>query len=165
MTGCPGRAELTGMVDLATRTVTAAVLRPTTKSVDASLLLARTVTPEPMRPGWADALAMARSVLPHQRLLELDQRLAHAAARPVIVPETIVCDHGKAFISQNFRSSCRLLGITFQPAHPRTPTDKPHIERTLESVASLFAQFVSGYLGRVRPSSAVTGRAVSRCGR
>jgi hypothetical protein len=146
--GVAGRAELTGMVDLATRTVTAAVLRPTTKSVDASLLLARTVTPEPMRPGWADALAMARSVLPHRRLLELDQRLAHAAARPVIVPETIVCDHGKAFISQNFRSSCRTLGITVQPAHPRTPTDKPHIERTLESVASLFAQFVSGYLGR-----------------
>jgi hypothetical protein len=78
------------MVDLATRTVTAAVLRPTTKSVDAALLLARTVTPEPMRPGWADALSMARSVLPRQRLLELDQRLAHAAARPVIVPETIV---------------------------------------------------------------------------
>jgi transposase InsO family protein len=146
--GVPGRAELTGMIDLATRTVTAAVLRPTTKSVDAALLLARTVTPEPMRPGWADALAMARSALPHRRLLELDQRLARAAARPVIVPETIVCDHGKAFISQNFRSSCRLLGITFQPAHPRTPTDKPHIERTLESVASLFAQFVSGYLGR-----------------
>jgi hypothetical protein len=75
-------------------------------------------------------------------------RLAHAAASPVIVPETIVCDHGKAFISQNFRSSCRMLGITVQPAHPRTPTDKPHIERTLESVSSLFAQFVSGYLGR-----------------
>ncbi len=146
--GVPGRAELTGMIDLATRSVTAAVLRPTTKSVDASLLLARTVTPEPMRPGWAGALSMARSVLPHQRLLELDQRLQHAAARPVIVPETIVCDHGKAFISHNFRSSCRMLGITVQPAHPRTPTDKPHIERTLESVASLFAQFVSGYLGR-----------------
>ena len=125
--GVTGRAELTGMVDLATRTVTAAVLRPTTKLVDASLLLARTVTPEPMRPGWADALSMARSVLPHQRLLGLDQRLAHAAARPVVVPETIVCDHGKAFISQNFRSSCRTLGITFQPAHPRTPTDKPHL--------------------------------------
>jgi putative transposase len=146
--GVAGRAELTGMVDLATRTVTAAVLRPTTKSVDAALLLARTVTPEPMRPGWAGALSMARSALPHRRLLELDQRLAHAAARPVIVPETIVCDHGKAFMSQNFRSSCRMLGITVQPAHPRTPTDKPHIERTLESVASLFAQFVSGYLGR-----------------
>ena len=157
--GGPGRAELTGMVDLATRTVTAAVLRPTTKSVDASLLLARTVTPEPMRPGWSEALSMARPVLPHRRLLGLDQRLAHAAARPVIVPETIVCDHGKAFISQNFRSSCRLLGITLQPAHPRTPTDKPHIERTLESVASLFARFVSGYLGR---SAEFRGREADR---
>jgi len=146
--GVPGRVELTGMVDLATRSITAAVLRPTTKSVDASLLLARTVTPEPMRAGWAEALAMSRSVLPHRRLLDLDQRLEHAAARPVIVPETIVCDRGNVFISHNFRAACASLGISFQPAHPHTPTDKPHIERTLESVATLFCQFVSGYLGR-----------------
>ncbi|MDQ0798278.1 hypothetical protein [Streptomyces sp. B1I3] len=92
--GVTGKVDLTGMIDVATRTLTAAVLRPTTKSVDASVLLARTVTPEPMRPGWADALAMSRSVLPHRQLLQLDERLAHAAARPVIVPETIVCDHG-----------------------------------------------------------------------
>jgi putative transposase len=143
-----GRVELTGVIDLATRSICAAVLRPTTKSVDASLLLARTVTPEPMRPGWADALRMARSVLPHRRLLELDQRLEHAAARPVIVPETIVCDQGSVFISRNFRAACASLGISFQPAHPYTPTDKPHIERTLESVSTLFCQFVSGYLGR-----------------
>jgi putative transposase len=135
-------------VDLATRSIPAAVLRPTTKSVDASLLLARTVTPEPMRPGWAEALQMSHSVLPHRRLLALDQRLEHAAARPVIAPETIVCDHGKAFISHNFRSACQRLGINFQPTHPQTPTEKPHIERTLESVATLFSQFVSGYLGR-----------------
>jgi len=145
--GVVGRVELTGMVDVATRSVTAAVLRPTTKSVDASVLLARTVTPEPMRPGWAEALAMARSVLPHRRLLSIDERLAHAAARPVIVPETIVCDHGKVFVSRNFRASCRFLGINFQPAHEGTPTDKPHIERTLGSVATLFAQFVAGYTG------------------
>ncbi len=141
--GVVGRVELTGMVDVATRTVTAAVLRPTTKSVDASVLLARTVTPEPMRP----ALRMSRSVLPHRRLLDIDQRLEHAAARPVIVPETIVCDHGKVFVSRNFRASCRFLGINFQPAHEGTPTDKPHIERTLGSVATLFAQFVVGYTG------------------
>jgi putative transposase len=155
--GVPGRVELTGMVDLATRTVTAGVLRPTTKSVDAALLLARTVTPEPMRPGWSQALTMARSALPYHRLLELDQRLEHAAARPVIVPETIVCDKGKAFMSVNFRTACRMLGINLQPAHPQTGTDKPHIERTLESVATLFAQFVSGYSGR---SAEYRGRAV-----
>ncbi len=132
--GVPGRVELTGMVDLATRTVTAAVLQPTTKSVDAALLLARTLTPEPMRPGWPQALAMARSVLPYQHLLEVD-------------PETIVCDRGRVFVSHNFRSACRSLGISLQPAHPQTPTDKPHIERTIESVGTLFCQFVSGYLG------------------
>jgi hypothetical protein len=84
--GIAGRVELTGMIDLATRTITAAVLRPTTKSVDASLLLAWTVTPEPMRPGWAEALSMGRSVLPHARLLELDQttpaRCRQARNRP-----------------------------------------------------------------------------------
>ena len=146
--GVTGRPELTGMVDLATRTVIAAVLRPATKSVDASLLLARAATPEPMRPGWADALAMSRSVLPYRRLLTVDQRLGHAAARPVIVPETIVCDQGKVFVSNNFQAACASLGTSFQPAHPGTPTDKPHIERALGSVASLFSQFVCGYLGR-----------------
>ncbi|WUD05985.1 hypothetical protein OG586_06965 [Streptomyces murinus] len=85
--GVVGKVELTAMVDVATRTVTAAVLRPTTKSVGASVLLARTVTPELMRPGWVEALKMSRSVLPHRRLLALDERLEHAAARPVIVPE------------------------------------------------------------------------------
>jgi hypothetical protein len=146
--GVAGRVELCGLVDVATRTIAAAVLRPTTKSVDASLLLARALTPEPMRPGWAQALAMSRSVLPHRRLLSLDERLEHAAARPVIIPETIVCDRGKAFISDNFRSACRTLEINFQPCHPRSPAEKPHIERTLESVATMFCQFLPGYLGR-----------------
>lgn len=145
--GVSGRVELTGMIDVATRTVTAAVLRPTTKSVDACVLLARTLTPEPMRPGWADALRMSRSVLPHRRLLDLDERLEHAAARPVLIPETIVADQGAAFISRNFRSSCSALGINFQPAHPGSPTEKPHIEKMMFSVGSLFAQFVSGYAG------------------
>ncbi|WP_443051423.1 Mu transposase C-terminal domain-containing protein [Streptomyces sp. JV184] len=146
--GVTGKVDLTGMIDVATRTLTAAVLRPTTKSVDASVLLARTVTPEPMRPGWADALAMSRSVLPYRRLLQIDERLAHAAARPVIVPETIVCDHGKVFVSRNFQSSCRFLQIEFQPTHKGSPFEKGHIEKMLGSVATLFAQFVAGYTGR-----------------
>jgi putative transposase len=48
--GVPGRVELTGMIDVATRVVPATVLRPSTKSVDASVLLARALTPEPVRP-------------------------------------------------------------------------------------------------------------------
>ncbi|WNI20052.1 Mu transposase C-terminal domain-containing protein [Actinacidiphila sp. ITFR-21] len=146
--GVVGKVELLAMIDVATQTLTAAVLRPTTKSVDASVLLARTVTPEPMRPGWVDALKMSRSVLPHRRLLTLDERLEHAAARPVIVPETIVCDHGKVFISRNFKSSCRFLEIDFLPTHKGSPFEKGHIERVLGSVASLFVQFLPTYTGR-----------------
>ncbi len=146
--GTVDTVELTGIVDIATRTLAAAVLRPSTKAVDAALLLARAMTPEPMRPGWADALRMSRSVLPHASLIALDERLANAAAVPVITPETIVCDRGKAYISDTFRSACQVLGISFQPAHPDTPTDKPHIEKTLGSVATMFTQYLSGHKGR-----------------
>ena len=146
--GVPGRVELTGLIDVATRTVPAAVLRPSARSVDASVLLARALTPEPMRPGWPASLAMAHSALPYERLLGIDERLRHAAARPVIVPDTIVIDHGSVFVSDNFRSSCRHLGISIQPAHLATGSDKPHIEKMFSSLATLFCQFAVGYLGR-----------------
>ncbi len=146
--GVPGRVELTGMIDVATRVVPAAVLRPTTRSVDASVLLGRALTPESVRPGWPEALKMAHSVLPYQRLLWVDARLEHAAARPVIVPDTIVIDHGSVFVSAAFRSACRHLGISIQPAHLGSGSEKGHIERYFGSVASLFCQFASGYAGR-----------------
>jgi hypothetical protein len=147
--GVRGRLELTGLIDVATRTVTAGVLRPAgTKAVDASLLLARTVTPEPMRPGWIEALHMSRSVLPFEHMLDIDERIAHAAARPVIVPETIVFDQGKVFVSDNFRASCLRLNIDLQPAPPGSPDHKPHIEKMMDSVGTLFAQYVAGYVGR-----------------
>lgn len=145
--GVVDRVELTWMIDAATRGITAAVLRPSTKAPDAALLLARTLTPEPMRPGWADALRMSRSVLPHRRLTELDERLQHAAARPVIAPETIVCDHGGAYVSLTFRSACRSLGINFQPTLEGSPWQKGIVERSFDSVGTLFAQYVAGYVG------------------
>lgn len=146
--GLIDRVELTWMIDIATRTIPAAVLRPTTRAVDAALLLARSVTPEPMRPGWADALRMSRSALPHQRLTGIDERLAHAAARPVIVPETIVCDHGMVYLSQTFRNACRAMGISLQPSHPGSPWEKGTVETSFSAVGTLFAQYVAGYTGR-----------------
>ena len=91
---------------------------------------------------------MAHSALPYDRLLGIDERLRHAAARPVIVPDTIVIDHGSVFVSDNFRSSCAHLGISIQPAHLATGSDKPHIERMFSSLGTLFCQFAAGYLGR-----------------
>lgn len=142
-----GRVELTALVDICTRSIPAAVLRPTTKAVDAALLLAKAMTPEPMRPGWPEAISMAYSALPFQVLRSIDERLDNAVGRPVIVPENIVCDNGKAYLSATFLNACRVFGISLQPAHPFTPTDKPIVERTLESVKTLFAQHVTGYIG------------------
>ena len=72
--GVPVRADLTIAVDVATRTICAAVLRPVgTKAVDAALLLARMLVPEPMRPGWSDraadvgVAAAARPAARHRR--------------------------------------------------------------------------------------------------
>ncbi|MEV6034016.1 Mu transposase C-terminal domain-containing protein [Nonomuraea sp. NPDC052116] len=145
--GLIDRVDLTWMIDLATRTIPVAVLRPSTKAVDAALLLARSLTPEPMRPGWVDALRMSRSVLPHRRLTSIDQRLADAAARPVIVPGTIVCDHGMVYMSQTFRNACRAMGINVQPTHKGSPWEKGNVETSFAAVDTLFAQYVAGYVG------------------
>jgi transposase InsO family protein len=146
--GLPARADLTIAVDVATRTICSAVLRPVgTKAVDASLLLARMLVPEPMRPGWSAALRMSASRLPHARLLDIDARMEAAAARPVIVPDTIVIDHGKVFVSDTFTRACERLGISVQPCRPGTPTDKAIVETTLGSINTLFCQHVAAYTG------------------
>ena len=61
--GVPGRVELTGMIDVATRTVTAAVLRPSARSVDASVLLARATGPMAGGgcPGWGAGRVVPRT--------------------------------------------------------------------------------------------------------
>ncbi|MGW5776505.1 hypothetical protein [Streptomyces sp. NPDC003863] len=123
--GVVARPEVTIAVDVTTRTICAALLRPAgTKGVDAVVLPARMLVPEPMRPGWSRTLAMADSILPHQRLIAVDKRPEFAAAKSVIVPDTIVIDHGKVFVSETFSSACSLLGTSLQPTRPRTPTDK-----------------------------------------
>ncbi|MDT5184866.1 MAG: hypothetical protein QOI29_3024 [Mycobacterium sp.] len=146
--GVPARADLTIVVDVATRTICAAVLRPVgTKAVDAALLLARMLVPEPMRPGWSAALRTSASRLPHARLLDIDARMELAAARPVIVPDTIVVDGGKVFVSDTFTRACDRLGVSIQRARPRTPTDKAIVEATFGSINTLFCQHIAGYTG------------------
>ncbi|MFD3414266.1 Mu transposase C-terminal domain-containing protein [Streptomyces cyaneofuscatus] len=143
------RPELTIAVDVATRAILAAVLCPSaTKAVDAALLLAEMAVPHPARPTWPDILRMDHArALPHQRLATLDGRLAGAAARPVVLPETIVVDRGKVFVSRAFTAACESLGISVQPAPPRAPTAKGIVERTFGSINALFCQHLPGYTG------------------
>ncbi|MDW5324463.1 Mu transposase C-terminal domain-containing protein [Plantactinospora sp. KLBMP9567] len=146
--GMPVRADLTIAVDVATRTICAAVLRPVgTKAVDAALLLARMLVPEPMRPGWSAVLRMSASRLPHARLVDVDARMELAAAKPVIVPDTIVIDGGRVFVSETFTRACARLGISVQNCRPGTPTDKGIVEATFDAINTLFCQHVAAYTG------------------
>ncbi|MDT7847774.1 transposase [Streptomyces justiciae] len=147
--GSVGRPELTIAVDVATRAILAAVLRPGgTQAVDAALLLAEMAVPHPARPTWPAALHFAHSaLLPGERLLSLDERLDGAAAQPVVVPETVVVDRGKVFLSGAFTGACEALGISVQAAPPFAPTAKGIVERTFGSINTLFCQHLPGYTG------------------
>ncbi|MET9181876.1 Mu transposase C-terminal domain-containing protein [Kitasatospora aureofaciens] len=146
--GVVGRPELTIALDVATRSILAAVLRPaSTKAVDAALLLAEMAVPHPMRPGWPKVLELSHAAVPYERLLALDARLEGAAARPVIVPETVVVDRGKVFVSEAFLAACETLGVSVQSAPPRQPAAKGPVERTFGSINTLLCQYVAGYTG------------------
>ena len=140
--GVVRRAELTIAVDAATRSILAGIIAPSTKAVDAAAVLARMLVPEPMRPGWPESLHHAHSVIPHQRLLSIDERFANAAAKPVIVPDTINCDRGRVYLSETSLRACGSLGISVQPARPYTGSDKSIVERTFASINTLFCQHV-----------------------
>ncbi|MET8418141.1 transposase [Streptomyces sp. NPDC005098] len=147
--GVVGTVELTIGLDVATRSICAAILRPAgTGSVDAAVVLAQMVTPMRMRTGWEEALAMSRSVIPYERLVSLDARLEGAAARPVIMPETVVVDQGRVFISASFTAACESLGVSVQPAPPANGPAKGNVERMFLTIGDRFSQYVAGYTGR-----------------
>ena len=115
-----------------------------------------------MRPGWPQSLAMEYSALPYERLLSIDERLRHAAARPVIVPEAIVIDHGSVFVSDNFRSSCGTWASD-PPARLATGSDKPHIEKMFSTLGTLFCQFAAA-TSAAAPTGGDAAWRSSRCG-
>ena len=84
--GTTGRPDLTVLFDLATRTISATMLRAVaTKSVDvAAFLLAKALTPLPMQPGWDASMTFSRSILPPGTLLDDKDLADRIAARPII---------------------------------------------------------------------------------
>ncbi|MEV7243095.1 Mu transposase C-terminal domain-containing protein [Streptomyces sp. NPDC093248] len=175
-TGRVVNLELTAAIEVVSRSVLAAVIRPkssgvktgsasrrhggrATKAVDALLLLAEMCTPQPVRPHWALRTRAEGSDLPYAQLLEADERMRGAAARPVIIPEMIVMDNGKVFAGRAFMDACAQLGISVRPACYNSPTHKAIIERTFLSIKTLFSQFLPGYTGK---DSTHRGKKVAR---
>jgi len=146
--GTVGRVDLAAGIDIATGTVTAAVLRANAcKSVDAIELLAKSMVPQQMVPGWRDNMATARNYLPNVMAAEpeLDARLAN---KPVIDVRGVVVERGRIFVSEAFVRALETRGIEYRLAPPYSPTAKPHIERLFKTIGDDFVRWIPGYKGR-----------------
>ncbi|MEU5438229.1 Mu transposase C-terminal domain-containing protein [Streptomyces sp. NPDC020719] len=65
----------------------------------------------------------------------------------MVVPETVVVDRGKVYLSKAFTGACEALGTSVQAAPPYAPTAKGIVERTFGSINSLLWQHLPGYTG------------------
>nr|WP_246279667.1 integrase core domain-containing protein [Psychromicrobium silvestre] len=66
---------------------------------------------------------------------------------PSCVPQTIVVDHGKQYLSAHVLGACGRLGINVQPAIPGKPTDKAAVERFFRSLRESLLENLDGYKG------------------
>lgn len=145
-----GRPELTILIDVATRSILAALLRPEgTKSVDLVAVLARALVPYSRRlDGARETRQLISTAWADDRLIEQERFEQLRLAQPYVFPDTITTDRGRNYLSQHFRAACEALRISLITSAPHTPTDKPHVERAFGAINSMLLQHVKGYVGR-----------------
>jgi transposase InsO family protein len=138
------KTQLTVAQDLFTRCIVGLrVTAVSTKAVDVAQVLFEAVVPS------ADEEA-GRSLAPFHGLpdqLVFSEDGAVSPGRGLCPPETIVVDHGRAFLSTHVISVCTRLGISIQPAQPKKPTDKPTVERFFKTLREGLVQHLPAYKG------------------
>ena len=144
------QAELTVGMDWYTRCVTGIRVTPvSTKSVDAAAVLYQAYRPRPAGKEWPAHAVWPEHGIPRSVLVDRDavDGAVVGAASPAIVPETIVIDHGKIFVSEHLTSVCQRMGVSIQPARLRTGRDKGPVERFFRTIREDLLQALPGYKG------------------
>ncbi|HTX53393.1 MAG TPA: Mu transposase C-terminal domain-containing protein [Candidatus Baltobacteraceae bacterium] len=144
------QAELTIGMDWYTRCVIGIRVTPvSTKSVDAASVLYQAYRPPPAGKDWPAHAVWPEHGIPRSVLIDVDAVKGQliGAAGPVIVPETIVVDHGKIYVSDHLTSVCQRMGISVQPARLRTGRDKGPVERFFRTIREDLLQALPGYKG------------------
>jgi hypothetical protein len=138
-------AQLTVAQDLFTRAVVGLRVTPvSTKAVDVAGVLHQATVPQAAPPDWPEQACWPYHGVPQQLVFT---EAAPLPGVPVCPPETLVVDHGKAFLSAHVISVCTRLGVSIQPAQPKKPTDKPTIERFFKTLREGLIQHLPAYKG------------------
>lgn len=126
------QVELTVGMDWYTRCITGLRLTPvSTKSVDAAMVLYQCYRPPDAPASWPKEATWPEHGIPRSVLLDVDaiDRDGTRAAWPAIVPESLIVDHGKIYVSEHLTSVCQRMQISIQPARLRMGRDKGPVER------------------------------------
>ncbi|MFG2375311.1 hypothetical protein ACGFY9_28010 [Streptomyces sp. NPDC048504] len=119
------QAELTVAMDWYTRCITGIRVTPvSTKAGDVSAVLFQCFRPRPAGRDWPHGALWPEHGIPHTVLVDVDVdgAIGEGLASPPLMPETLVVDHGKVYVSEHLTSVCRRMGISIQPARLRTGT-------------------------------------------
>jgi transposase InsO family protein len=141
---------LTIGMDWYTRCVTGIRVTPvSTKSVDAAAVFYQAYRPRRAGKDWPAHAVWPEHGIPRAVLIDKDavDGALVGAASPAIVPETIVIDHGKIFVSEHLTSVCQRMGVSIQPARLRTGRDKGPVERFFRTIREDLLQALPGYKG------------------
>ena len=154
------QAELTVSMDWYSRCITGMRVTPvSTKSVDASATLYQAYRPVQAGKDWPAHAVWPDHGVPRGILLDpaaVEGPMATAAAPapgpagvmgPAVVPETVIVDHGKIYLSEHLTSVCRRMGVSVQPARLRTGRDKGPVERFFRTLREGLLQSLPGYKG------------------
>lgn len=137
--------ELTIAMDLYSRAICGLRLSPTARSLDVSGVLLEAMRPIEQPDEWSSKASSPYVGVP-DTLIVRDERINVARFRRAMIPETIVIDHGKPYMSEHILSACARLGISVQPARVYMPTDKGSVERFFRTIRELLAQ-LPGFKG------------------
>ncbi|MEU3167054.1 hypothetical protein [Streptosporangium sp. NPDC006930] len=145
------QAEITVAMDWYTRCITGLRVTPvSTKAVDVSASLFQTFRPRAADKSWPAHALWPDHGVPRGVLVDRDAYSRYEVpqlAGPALVPETIVIDHGKVYVSEHVTSVCRRMGISIQPARLRTGRDKGPIERFFRTMRESLLEALPGYKG------------------
>jgi len=141
--------ELTVAMDLFDRSIKGIRLRPyAAKSADVASVVFQMLTPQQWGTGTTARTGPYCGIPEHIVLGSVG-----------IMPDTIVVDHGKVYLSEHTTSVCRRLGISIQPTLPGKPTDKPALERFFRTLRLSLLDKLTGYKG---PNIASRGQDVEK---